>query len=231
MSKDMTPSEVKAATAEQINKAVANYRTMLEKHAPQFQAAPFQTVLGQSEFARAQFELLRSRVEAASSIIIRRVKVDRSRSPRKVVSATGRTEYYIDDKVLATMPEGEDGEEVDVWFIPTKRYVHASEVPTFLAQYGLVPDPRAQAAVNEADPAFADEHPNVSQWGYNCCLAFSRWGGKRALDCRRHDGGWHDGWSLAGVPDPRSSTHLPVHVEHVGGKTITRDSSLGRRGN
>ena len=201
MTQVMTPSEVKVATAQQIDKAVANYRAMLEKHASGFQAAPLQTVLGQSEFAKAQFELLRSRVEAMSEIIIRRVKVDRSRSPQEVVDATGRKQY-VDKDVLDTMPKGE-GSEVDVWFIPTKRYVPVSEVPAFLAQYGLVPDPRAQVAVNEADPAFADEHPNASQWGDNCYWTFDGWDGGRRVRVLRRDDDWNDGWFLAGVPAPR----------------------------
>ena len=133
--------------------------------------------------------------------VIRRATVDRSRTPQEVVDATGRREY-IDKDVLATMPLGE-GDEVDVYFIPAKRFVPASEVPAFLAQYGLVPDPRAQAAVNEADPAFADEHPNGSQWGNSCCLLFNRWDDGRRVFCNRYDGDWDDDWFQSGVPAPR----------------------------
>ena len=197
----MTPSEVKTTTQGQIDKAVANYRALLEKRAPEFESAAVQTVLGQPEFAEAQFALFRERVESASEIIIRRVKVDRSRSRQKVIDATGRKQY-IDKDVLATMPTGE-GDKVDVWFVPTKRHIPAAEVPAFLARYGLVPDPRAQAAVNKADPAFADKVPNGTQWGDNCCLAFGRWNDERRVRCDRFDYGWYGDWFLCGVPASR----------------------------
>ncbi|TSC55183.1 MAG: hypothetical protein LiPW30_649 [Parcubacteria group bacterium LiPW_30] len=142
--------------------------------------------------------VFRKHVEAQNDIIVRRVRVDRTRTPMEAINATGRNKYLSDDTV-ASMPQGE-GDEVDVYFIPTRRFVPAKEVPAFLAQYGLVSDPRAQAAVNEADPAFADEHPNGTQWGNNCCLAFSRWFSKRSVLCDRDDCVWHDGWFLSGVP-------------------------------
>ena len=149
----------------------------------------------------AMVAAFRSHVDAMSEIIVRRVKVDRERTPQAVIDATKRKQY-INSTVLAAMPKGE-GDEVDVHFVPTKRYVPAAEVPAFLAQYGLVPDPRAQAAVNEEDPAFADTYPNGSQWGDNCCLAFDRWGGERSVHCSRVDDDWLGGWFLAGVPAPR----------------------------
>lgn len=141
--------------------------------------------------------VFRKHVEAQSDIIVRRVRVDRTRTPQEAIDATDRNKY-LDDHVVATMPQGE-GDEVDVYFVPTKRYVPVAEVPAFLTQYGLVPDPRAQAAVNEEDPAFSDEHPNGSQWGNNCCLAFDRWGDGRCVHCDRYDFDWSVGWFLVGV--------------------------------
>ncbi len=153
------------------------------------------------EAVNAMFAVFRKHVEAMSEIIIRRARVDRTRTPQEAIDATGRRQF-VDEKILATMPIGE-GEEVDVWFIPIKRFVPASEVPAFLAQYGLVPDPRAQAAVNEDDPAFADEHPNGTQWDDNCCLSFFGWSDERGVDCSRGGDGWDGYWFLAGVPAPR----------------------------
>ena len=134
------------------------------------------------------------------TIVVKGVRVDRTRTLQEVIDATGRKQYVNND-VLATMPQGE-GDEVDVWFIPTKRYVPVSGVPAFLARYGLVSDPRAQSAVNEANPAFADEHPNGSQWGDNYYLAFNRWDDERSVYCYCVDGGWDDRWFLSGVPSP-----------------------------
>ena len=141
--------------------------------------------------------VFRKHVEAQSEIIVRRVRVNRTRTPVEVINATGRNKYLNDD-VVATMPQGE-GDEVDVYFIPIKRLVPVKEVPAFLAQYGLVPDPRAQAAVNEADSTFADKYPNGTQWGGNCCLTFDRWNDERYVSCNRGDFGWSDGWFLSGV--------------------------------
>ena len=145
--------------------------------------------------------VFRKHVEAQNDIIVRHVRVDRTRTPMEVINATGRNKY-LDDEVVATMPKGK-GDEVDVYFIPTKRFVPVKEVPAFLAQYGLVPDPRAQAAVNEVDPTFADKYPNGTQWGDNCYLAFNRWFDGRSVNCYRIGHGWNDNWFLSGVLAPR----------------------------
>lgn len=140
----------------------------------------------------------RKRVETISIVIVRRVRVDRTRTPQQVVDATGRRKY-IDADVLATVPQSE-GDEVDVYFIPTAgRIVRMGKIPAFLAQYGLVPDPRAQAAVNEADRAFADKYPNCTQWGNDCCLIFSRYDGERYIGCHRYGDNWGPNWFLSGV--------------------------------
>lgn len=145
--------------------------------------------------------VFRKHVEAQSEMIVRRVKVDRSRTPRQVVEATGRTQC-VDDKVLATMPLGE-GEEVDVFFFPLKKGARAQEFEHALASRGLKADPYAQTAVNEADPAFADDHPNASQWDVqgrtSSYLVFNRWNNGRSVDVDRRDDGWGGHWWVAGV--------------------------------
>ena len=201
MTKVMTPSQQTEMSDGQIEKAVDIYRALLRKHRLELDSDAVQRVLGQSEYVTEQVAVLRERVEAVSNRIVRRVRVDRTRTPQEVIDATGRTQY-VDKNVLATMPQGE-GDEVDVYFVPTKRFVPVEDVPAFLAQYGLVPDPRAQAAVNEADPAFADKYSNGTQWNNNCYLAFRRDGGVRYVHCLRDDNDWHDHWFLSGVPAPR----------------------------
>ena len=201
MTQIMTASEANVMTDGQIENAVDKLRAAMRKHRTRIASEVAQHVLGVENLGMEMFEVFYTRAEAISGIIIRRVKVDRTRTPQEVIDATGRTQY-VDKNVLATMPQGE-GDEVDVYFVPTKRFVPVEDVPAFLAQYGLVPDPRAQAAVNEADSAFADEHPNGTQWGDNCYLMFSRWNGKRNVDCRRSGSGWHDYWFLSGVPASR----------------------------
>ncbi len=201
MTQIMIAPDTKTITDGQIENAVAKLRDALRKHRSEFAAEAAQTVLGVENLGMELLAPFRARIKAVSSIIIRRVRVDRTRTPQEVIDATGRRQY-VDSDVLATMPKGE-GEEVDVHFVPTKRFVLVVEVPAFLAQYGLVLDPRAQAAVNEADPAFANKYPNGTQWGDNCCLTFDRWVGERSVSCGRDGSGWFDCWFLSGVPAPR----------------------------
>ncbi len=141
-------------------------------------------------------------IELPEGTVIRRTRVDPMRTPQEVIAATGR-KPYVNDCVLATMPQSEGG-EIDVYFLPTKRFMPMKEVTAFLAQYGLVSNPRAQASANEDNPAFADKYPNGSQWGNNCYLTFGRWSGDRGVRCRRDDGGWSGGWFLSGVPASRN---------------------------
>ena len=199
MGKTMSPSV--SITPGQIGKIQEILGAALRKSG--LQSEPTQQVVEhQGDALVAEMvAVVRKRVEAISGMIVRRVIVNRARTPQEVIDATGRAQF-IDKNVLATMPQGE-GEEVDVYFVPTKRFVLVNEVPAFLAQYGLVPDPRAQAAVNEADPAFADEHPNGSPWGDGCCLAFHRWNNVRHVDCNRDGGDWYGDWFLSGVPASR----------------------------
>ena len=59
------------------------------------------------------------------------------------------------------------------------------------------------AAVNQADPAFADSHPNATHWKDSddnwCYLACDRWSDERSVDVSRRDGVWNDNWWFAGV--------------------------------
>ncbi len=144
----------------------------------------------------------RKRVDAMSDIIVRQVKVDRSRSPQAVLEATGRKQY-VTDEVVAAMPRGE-GDEVDVYFFKLDRYVSDDELEKEYELRGLKPaDPYSQAAVNEVDSVFADEHPNGTHWkgakGKWCFASFRRWRGGRDVDVSRFDDGWSDYWFFAGV--------------------------------
>ncbi|MCX6787897.1 MAG: hypothetical protein NT108_01890, partial [Candidatus Kaiserbacteria bacterium] len=165
MGKTMSPS-VNSITPGQIGKIQEILGAALRKSG--LQSEPTQQVVEHQGDALVSemVAVVRKRVEAISGMIVRHVIVNRTRTPQEAIDATGCTQY-IDKNVLATMPQGK-GDEVDVHFVPTKRFIPVNEVPAFLAQYGLVPDPRAQAAVNEADPAFAGEYPNGTQWGDNC---------------------------------------------------------------
>ncbi len=199
MNQIMNASE--GITDGQIENAVAKLRDALRKHRGEFPSNASQQVLGVENLGMELLAPFRHRVETVRLIVVRQVIVDRSRTPQEVVNATGRKQS-VDGDILATMPQGE-GEIMHVHFVPTRCRLSVKEVGAFLAQYGLVSDPRAQAAVNEADPAFADDHPNGSQWGDNCCLMFDRWDGKRAVRGNRGRHTWRRIWWMGGVPASR----------------------------
>lgn len=147
-------------------------------------------------------------VEAQSSIIIRHVRVARLRTPRQVLDATGRKQYINRGVVDAMLKDGRD--EDDVFFFRPDESAYKNGLiggDDLAKEYelrGLKPDPYAQAAVNEVDPAFADEHPNSTHWkdadGNWCYVAFGhRYGGERDVDVGRSGNGWYDNWFFAGV--------------------------------
>lgn len=141
--------------------------------------------------------------ESTFTVIVKRV--DYTRTPEQVVHATGRAEY-VDWNVAATMPCRATGilENLEVVFFRTGRQLTAEEQEQECAKRNLDPDPYAQAAVNEENPAFADKFPNGTQWSRDgkvaSYLAFFRWDdGGRGVDCYRNGRDWHDYWWYSGV--------------------------------
>ena len=153
--------------------------------------------------------VIRKRVEALTGMICRRVKVNRSRTPQEMLDATGRAQYTDKDVVAAMPKDGKDEEDV-YFFKPDKSayvngYISDDEAARQLELRNLKPDPYAQGAVNEADPAFADECPNGTQWknkdGKYCFATFRRWddGRRSVLVHRFGSDAWDDRWFLSGV--------------------------------
>lgn len=140
-------------------------------------------------------------VATTANAIVRTVKVNRGRSPKEMVTALNRAEY-TEKSVVKIIPRGE-GEDVVVEFFKLGKYVSDDDLAREYEQRGLIPDPYAQAAVNEADPAFADERPNGTHWkdedGNWCYIAFDRGGGGRFVDVDRGSGDWRDRWWFGGV--------------------------------
>ncbi|MBI4281810.1 hypothetical protein HY625_03245 [Candidatus Uhrbacteria bacterium] len=135
-------------------------------------------------------------------IIVRRIKPDRTRTPRQVLDATNRRQYTSND-VVVTMPMGEGNEEVEMTFFKPGRCLSLADLAAEYDARDLEPDPVALAALNEADPAFADEHPNATQWklpggGYGF-MTFYRDGGERYVRVDRDDHGWDADWSFGGA--------------------------------
>lgn len=144
---------------------------------------------------------------ATSKQIVRRVRVNRARSPQEALDATGRKQY-TDHKVVDSMPRGE-GDEVEVVFFKPDLsdkgdHISSDDLKKEFEKRILEPaDPYSLAAVNEADPAFADEHPNGTDWknadGQWCFATFYRWDRERRVTVNLVDYDWLDFWWLAGV--------------------------------
>ena len=142
-----------------------------------------------------------------------RVKVNRNRTQRETLVATGRARY-TDLDVVDAMPKGE-GDEVEVVFFksdPSTRYSWDETVKDFESR-GLKPaDPVSVATVNEAYPAFADEKPHNTYWkdakGKWCYAAFYRWDGERRVSVNHGSNGRSDNrWWSAGIRLPAMPTH------------------------
>ena len=200
MEKVMSASRT-GMTDGQIENVCAKLRDALRKHREEISSEAAQTAIEAKNIGMMMFTPFREQAEALSEIIVRRVKVDRSRDPQAAISATKRAEY-TNSEVVSRMPQCE-GEEVDVYFFPLKRTTNVSDFQKALDNHGLKPDPYAIMAVNEADPAFADTHPNATQWvdeeGHHCSVAFYRWGDEREVTCFRYERAWRDGWWVGGV--------------------------------
>lgn len=204
MTKIMTATEM---TDGQIENAVGKLRDAMRKHRSEITSDVAQQVLGVENIGMMMFTPFRERAEAVLNLIVRKAKVNRSRSPQEALDATGRAQY-TDRKVVDAMPKGE-GDEVEVVFFKPdlsnrNGYISDDDLEKEFELRGLKPaDPVSVAAVNEADPAFADEKPHVTHWkdakGNWCCAAFSRWLDKCKVNVDRSGGGWRVSWWFAGV--------------------------------
>lgn len=129
-----------------------------------------------------------------SNLIVRRVKVNRNRTPQEAIDATGRRQY-VDISVVDAMPRGE-GEGSEIFFFIPDRLLSDDDLEKEYELRGLKPaDPYSLAAVNEIDPAFADNYPNSTHWkdsnGKWYYAAFDHWVGRgRSVGVDRHTIGW-----------------------------------------
>lgn len=209
MTQVVSPSEIKPITPGQAGKFYDVFVAALCKSG--LPSEPTQQVLESQGGALANefVASVRKRVDAVSNMIVRRVKVNRSRSQQDMLDVTGRKQY-TDRNVVKNMPkDGRDDDEV-FFFRPDKSAYDKNGLisdDNLAKEYelrDLKPDPYAQAAVNEADPAFADDHPNGTHWkdkdGNWCYAAFDRWlGDERFVFVVRSDRAWFGYWFFAGV--------------------------------
>jgi hypothetical protein len=204
MTQIMTATEM---TDGQIENAVNKLRDAIRKHRSEITSDVAQQVLGVENLGMLMFTPFRERAEAISNLIVRKATVNRGRSQQEAIEATGRAQY-TDRKVVDAMPKGEGNEVEVVFFKPDlsnrNGFISDDDLEKEFDLRGLKPaDPISVAAVNEADPAFADEKPHGTHWkdakGNWCCAAFNRWDDGREVIVDRDGSGWDDRWWFAGV--------------------------------
>ncbi len=164
---------------------------IIEKHTTQLQ----------KEMASATVTVFENIIVLTSNIITRPVKVNRHRKPQEMIEALGRVQY-TEKSVVKIIPM-EEGEDKVVEFFKMDQFTSDDKLDQELDRRGLKRDIYAQAAVNEADPTFADTHPNGMSWkdenGNWCYIAFLRPGDERYVDVYRHSFVWLDDWWFGGV--------------------------------
>lgn len=202
MAQTMSPSDFKGLTTGQAAKFADLQIAALRKSG--LPSEPTQRILEEQGAVLADefVASIRKRVEAASNLIVRRVAVDRSRTPKQALDATGRRQY-VNQEVVKTMPRGE-GAGVEVFFFRVGRNLSDPDLDKEYKLRGLIPaDAYSQAAVNETDPAFADDHPNATHWqdaaGQWCCATFNDWGVDPFVHVCQDGRGWSDRWWFAGL--------------------------------
>lgn len=195
----------------QIENAVNKLRDALRKHRAEITKDAAQQVLGVENLGMMMFTPFRERAEALLNLIIRKAKVNRGRSGQEAIEATGRKQC-TNRKVVDSMSKGEgnnQSEEVElVFFKPNlskyNGFITDDDIEHEFALRGLKPaDPISVAAMNEADPTFADEKPHGTHWkdveGNWCYAAFGRWNDEREVYVLRSRCDWDDSWWFAGV--------------------------------
>ncbi|MDO8581989.1 MAG: hypothetical protein Q7S16_03875 [bacterium] len=154
-------------------------------------------------YIQAYSRMLDEVLSRLTGIIVCRIKPDRTRTPQQAIDATRRVQYANRD-VVVTMPMGEGNEEVEMTFFKPGRRLTPMELAAEYDVRDLEPDPIVLAAINEADPAFADTTPNGTQWplpggGYGFMAFHCDDVDRRCVGVGRRVGGWGGGWSFGGV--------------------------------
>ncbi len=203
----MTATEM---TDGQIENAVNKLRDAMRKHRSQITSDVAQHVLGIPNLGMMMFAPFRDCTHAISNLIVRTVNVNRSRSPQEALDATHRAQYTY-RKIVDAMPKASADEVEVVFFKPDlsnrNGFISDDDLAHEFDLRGLNPaDPYSLAAVNEADPAFADEKPHGTHWkdaeGNWCYATFGRWHDGRGVFVNRDDLDWDDDWWFAGVRKP-----------------------------
>ena len=207
MATSMLASEMEM-TDGQIDDLANKLRDAARKHRDEVSKDHAQEALRSENIGMRLFATFRALVEELSKQIVHVVSVNRARSPRAALKASGR-KLYVTDSVVDAMPRLTGDKVRLVYFKPDpSAYKNGLLSCDRLAKEdeksGLVPDPPAPIDDNAANPKFADTTPNGCQWidadGNYCYATFIRWVDGRIVRVNRCDSDWRDGLSFAGVP-------------------------------
>lgn len=193
----------------QIETAVEQLRAAMRKHRDEVEKDAAQQALGVDNLGMRMFSVFRGLAEAVSKMLVRQVTINHSRTPEEAIKATGRREY-VNAAVVKAMPKGEGVDATVYFFKPSpdaydeNGLISDDAVEKEFEMRGLkLADPYSLAAVNEADPTFADEHPNSTHWkdtaGKWCFATFDRWDVERGVDVGQNGRDWGGRWWFAGV--------------------------------
>lgn len=117
-------------------------------------------------------------------------EINRSRSLREALEATGRR-LYVDDGVATTMPCLEE-REVTRWIFELDYDPTHAQLDAEYKLRGLKADPLGLAKVLEDYSTFDDERPVVCQWdlgedGLSSFMLFAHHGHEQRVIVERHD--------------------------------------------
>ena len=207
MATSMLASDVEM-TDGQIDDLVNKLRDAARKHRDEVSKDHAQEALRSENIGMRLFATFRALVNELSKQIVHVVSVNRARSPREALKASGR-KLYVTDSVVDAMPRGTGDKVRLVYFKPDPSaykngWLSCDALAKEYKKRGLVPDPQAQIDDNATNPEFADTTPNGCQWveadGNFCYATFDRWFDERNVFVYRYDDGWDDFWSFSGVP-------------------------------
>lgn len=181
----------------QIENFVSKLRDALRKNRQHFSKDSAQHVLGVPNIGMELLDPIRVHAEVFGNIVVRQATVNRTRSQYEALVATGRS-LHLNKSVVKTIPSATG--DIEAIFVNFGQNVDCDKLDNELATLGfeLIVDPQGLAAINEADRAFADGHPNGIQWkdskGNYCYVVFSRWGTGPSVFMYRHGDGWGGAW-------------------------------------
>jgi len=193
----------------QIDDLANKLRDAARKHRNEVSKDVAQQVLGADNLGMRLFVIFRQLAEAISNMIVRHVKVDRTKTPEQILEATGRRQY-VDANVVKNMPKGDENEGDIYFFKPSAEtydengLISDDNLEKEFELRGLKPvDPYKLSQFNADGPAFADEKPHGTHWknadGQWCFAAFYRWRGRRCVDVFESGSDWGAFWWFAGL--------------------------------